>query len=327
MISRTKFKIDSTTIENLLCAAGIAGAREISPLGAGEYNAVFSATAHGKEYAIKIAPPKDVPILTYEKGMMRAEVFWYRQMREHTSITVPEIYFEDFEHQQIPTDYFIMEKLSGQQLDKMKLSDGERARTDSVTAAMAAQIHKIKNDRFGYVQNGLHDDWYQAIRAMVQALLDDCARKGKKSKRGKKLLTWIDRYRDVLEKAECCMVNFDIWWPNIICSRENGTIKYAWIDPERSFWGDRIADFVCLEWTKPLEQKKKSLAAYNAAADLPIHVTREEKIRYAVAQGYLALIQEVEKYYRYTPAHFGWWRNILSSAWFYRSAFRILEHP
>lgn len=78
MISRTKFKIDRTTIESLFCSAGIAGAREISPLGAGEYNAVFSATAHGKEYAIKIAPPKDVPILTYEQGMMRAEVFWYR---------------------------------------------------------------------------------------------------------------------------------------------------------------------------------------------------------------------------------------------------------
>ena len=81
------------------------------------------------------------------------------------------------------------------------------------------------------------------------------------------------------------MVNFDIWWPNIICNRENGEIKYAWIDPERSFWGDRIADFVCLEYQKPLEKKKASLAAYNAVADEPIRVTREEKIRYAVMQG------------------------------------------
>lgn len=55
------------------------------------------------------------------------------------------------------------------------------------------------------------------------------------------------------------MVNFDIWWPNIICNRENGEIKYAWIDPERSFWGDRIADFVCLEYQKPLEKKKLPL--------------------------------------------------------------------
>ena len=218
-----------------------------------------------------------------------------------------------------------MEKLSGKQLDQMNFSDSEKAQASSITATMAAQIHKVKNDRFGYLQNGLYDDWYQAIRAMTQSLLDDCARVGKKSKRGKKLLAYIDRYQDILKKAECCMVNFDIWWPNIICSRENGAVKYAWIDPERSFWGDRIADFACLEWQKPLEQKKVSLAAYNAVADEPIRVTREEKIRYAVMQGYLGLIQEVEKYYRYTPTHFGWWRNVFSSAWFYQSAFGGLK--
>lgn len=325
MISKTKYKIENKEIEKIFRAAGIGGITGISPLGAGEYNAVFSVSTQEKDYVLKIAPAQDVPVMTYEKEMMRAEVFWYRQMREHTPITVPEVYFEDFEHKLLPTDYFIMEKLSGKQLDQMNFSDSEKAQASSITATMAAQIHKVKNDRFGYLQNGLYDDWYQAIRAMTQSLLDDCARVGKKSKRGKKLLAYIDRYQDILKKAECRMVNFDIWWPNIICSRENGAVKYAWIDPERSFWGDRIADFACLEWQKPLEQKKVSLAAYNAVADEPIRVTREEKIRYAVMQGYLGLIQEVEKYYRYTPTHFGWWRNVFSSAWFYQSAFGGLK--
>ena len=138
--------------------------------------------------------------MTYEKDMMRAEVFWYRQMREHTPITVPDVYFEDFERKQIPTDYFIMEKLSGKQLDQMKFSGSEQVQSNSITATMAAQIHKIKNDQFGYIQNGLYDNWYQAIRAMTQSLLDDCARAKKKIKTRRKLLACIDRYQDVLKK-------------------------------------------------------------------------------------------------------------------------------
>ena len=104
MISKTKYKIENKEIEKIFRAAGIGGITGISPLGAGEYNAVFSVSTQEKDYVLKIAPAQDVPVMTYEKEMMRAEVFWYRQMREHTPIPVPEVYFEDFEHKLLPTD-------------------------------------------------------------------------------------------------------------------------------------------------------------------------------------------------------------------------------
>jgi len=322
MISRTKYNIDNETIEKLFSAAKINCIKEIAPLGAGEYNAVFSAKADGKEYAVKIAPTEDIEILSYEKDIMSSEVYWYQKMREHTEIKVPDVYFEDFTKKIIPTNYYIMEKLPGLQLDKMELSKEEK--TDSVTqmAKMAAEIHKIKNDKFGYIQNGLFDNWYQAIRSMTINLIKDCEKAGRKTKRGERLLSYIDANKEILEKAECSMVNFDIWAPNIICTREEGKIKYAWIDPERSFWGDKIADFVCLEMFTPLENKKISIDAYNSVSDRPVKVTEDERIRYAVAQGYLGLIMEVEKYYRYTPLHFGWWRNVIASAWLFKSAFK-----
>lgn len=325
MISRTKYKISPAAVAQLFEAANISGVTDIAPLGAGEYNAVFSARANGKEYAVKIAPAEGTVVLAYEQGMMRAELFWYQQMREHSPIPVPQIYHTDLDKKLIPVNYFIMEKLPGLTLGKMEFSEAEKAGSAAELARMAAQLHKIKNDRFGYIQCGLHDDWYHAIRAMVQSLLGDCARKGRRSRNGKKLLAFIDRYRDVLSKAECTMVNFDIWPSNIICRRENGTIRYAWIDPERSFWGDRIADFVCLEMLTPLHEKKTTLAAYNAAADKPVLATPEETTRYAVAQGYLGLIMETEKYFRYTPFHFGWWRNISVSALLFKKAFEVLS--
>ncbi len=326
MISKTKYKIDIPTVEKLFKAAGLKGVANIAPLGAGEFNAVFSAKADGKDCAVKIAPAEGAPILTYEKDMMAAEVFWYALMREHTSIKVPEIYFKDFDKKQIPTEYFIMEKLPGEQLDNMKLTPAEKDLAAAEMAKMAARLHKIKNDQFGYIQNGLHGDWYQALRAMTEALMKDCAARGKKSKRGERFLKLIDTHKAVLEKAECAMINFDIWPPNILCTRENGAAQYAWIDPERTFWGDPIADFVCLEMTKPLAEKTKSLAAYNEETDSPVRATAEEKLRYAAAQCYLGLIMEVEKYYRYTPFHFGWWRNVLVCKMLFGQGFKELNN-
>jgi aminoglycoside phosphotransferase (APT) family kinase protein len=327
MISRTKYKLTPDEVKALFTHNGIAGVTDVAPLGAGEYNAVFCATGPDqKEYAIKIAPSSAVAVMTMEKNMMAAELFWYQKIREHTSIRVPEVYATDFTKEKLPADYFIMEKLNGTQLDQTEFTDAEKMESTLILAKMAAEVHTIKNDRFGYVQNGLYDTWYLAIRSMVSAILADCSRMHRRTPRGELLLRLIDKHKAVLEKAECCMVNFDLWPPNVLCSYEAGILHYAWLDPERSFWGDRICDFVCLETMLPLEKKKASLEAYNAAAQKPILADKDERIRYAVGLGYLALIMETEKYYRYTPIHYGWWRNVSASSVFYKQAFSILEY-
>jgi len=324
MTSTTKYKINKHDISKLFFAAGLHDVEEITPLGAGEFNAVFSVKSDGKEHVIKIAPSADTPVMTLEQGMMASEVFWYEQIRANTPIRVPEVYHADFSRKIIPADWFIMEKLPGQQLDNADFSNVEKTDANTVTAKMAAYIHKLSNGKLGYVQNELFDNWYQAIHSMVKAVIADCNKKDRKTKRGSRLLALIEKHKAILEQAECTMVNFDLWPPNIICNRENDRMQYAWIDPERSFWGDRIMDFVCLEPMKPLKKKTISIEAYNLITDNLLKITNSEEIRYAVAQGYLALIFEVEKYYRYTPLHFGWWRNILFANIFYKAAFKCL---
>ncbi len=170
-----------------------------------------------------------------------------------------------------------------------------------------------------------HADEPAALKAMSQALLDDCKNKGKKSKRGMKFFKYIDVHKKLLESVQSTMVNFDMWMPNIICERDNDTIKYAWIDPERSLWGDRMLDFVCLEMMKDYKDKKISIEAYNKVVNEPVIVNDEEEIRYALALGYLGLIMEVEKYYRYTWKNFGWWRNVIASMMIYKKAFKVLD--
>lgn len=327
MVSRTKYLLDDKTVTRLFENAGITGITSIAPLGAGEYNAVYAVRAD-KAYVLKVAPAADTPILTYEKEMMQSEVYWYSLLRTQTDIRVPEVYFADDSKTLIPTAYFIMEKLEGTQMDKFRMTAEEKTECSRRVAQMVAQLHKIQNTEFGYVQNGLYGNWYDALTSMLENLICDAERVGKKSPKGRKLLAYARKYESILKEVPCTMVNYDAWMPNMLCRRlENGKIEIAWIDPERSFWGDRIFDFICLEFPKPLSKKTLSVRAYNEVSGQPILCSREECIRFAFAEGVMAMIQEVEKYYRYTPHHFGWWRNVLSAAMLYKHAFRTLENP
>lgn len=324
MISKTKYMLSDNQIKELFKKAGISGVSKIAPLGAGEFNAVYEVIAD-KPYVLKVAPSTDIPVLTYEKDMIKSELYWYDMIRNNTDIYVPLIYYKDFSKELIPADWFIMEKLDGKQRNEINI---DKTVITEKTAKMVAQIHNIKNNKYGYIQNQLYDNWYDALKSMIKNLLSDAERAGKKSKQGKKLLKYTDKYKHILSKVPCCMVNYDIWDPNVLCkSTENGDVEFQWIDPERSFWGDRIFDFMCLE--NPIgsiNKKTESLKFYNTISDSPIALNKEIEIRYAFAFGLLALIQEVEKYYRYTPHNFGWWRNAVGCTAYYKMAFKVLKN-
>lgn len=325
MRSKTKFSVDAAAVRRLFAAAGILDVLSVSELGKGEFSAVYAVDTPAGRYAIKIAPQGDSRLMSYERNMMAAELYWYRVIREQTHIRVPKIVCSDLSCSRLPAAWCIMERLEGEPLPNADLSKAERAETPARLARMLAKIHAISNDRFGYEQCAPYPTWYEAIRAFVLQTLEDCARKRRRSRRGERLLRLIDRHRAVLEPVMPRMVNFDLWPSNIIVRRENGAVRFCWIDPERSFWGDPVIDFVCLAFSRPLSSAAGAIDAYNAASSAPVAITRETRIRYAVGQGYLALIMETEKYYRYSPLMFGWWRNVFATALLYRAAFHELE--
>jgi aminoglycoside phosphotransferase (APT) family kinase protein len=158
MRSRTKLAVDHGTIVKLFEKAGIAGAENIAPLGVGEFTSVYSVDATGNGYAIKIAPKESAKILTYEKQIMAQEVYYYFLMAAQAKISIPEIYYSDFSKTEIPSEFFINERLEGEQIDQAALSDQQREEVEKKLAGMVAKMHAVKGDRFGYLQNGLYDN-------------------------------------------------------------------------------------------------------------------------------------------------------------------------
>ena len=324
MKSRSKTEVTFALASEMMKKAGLGTAVSAEPLGAGEFNTVLAVkTNDGNAYALKVAPSEDADVQLYEKGMMRSEVHFYSLMREHTDISVPDVLYADFSHELLPADWFVMTLIKGRHPSGEK--GEEAAALAEELARMAASMHKVKGEGFGYIQRGLRPSWHEAVRSMTEDLLRDAEKKGVRSRRGEKLLRLIDKHAGTLNKAECRMVNYDIWMPNIIVQETAEGKKFWWIDPERSFWGDPVADFVCLEFFKPFRKKTLSAQAYNERADVPVTLSREEEIRWGVMMAYMGLLQEVEKHYRYTPLMFGWWRNVISSALVYRAGFKALK--
>lgn len=325
MVSRTKPELTSGEIQKLFNDACLGNVLFSEKLGDGEYNGVYNVITDMGNYVLKVAPLDKTGILSYEQDMMRSEVFWYAQLRANTKIKVPYVYYKDFSHTAFKSDFFIMEKMNGEQLNNAKLSPKEKIWREEETARLTAQMHRVTNDKYGYIQNKLYDSWYSAFKSMTENLIKDAERVKRKSKNGVRLLAYIEKYRDILEKAPCAMVNFDLWYGNILCLRKEKGLELIFIDPERTFWGDPIFDFVNLGSVKTLDKKEVTLKAYNSVSKVKINCTYEEKIRFAFGLAYLGLIMEVEKYYRYTVRHLGWWRNVAGSAFFFKRAFKILK--
>lgn len=325
VISRTKFDISENDIRRIFRESGFGEVTGIRVLGAGEFNSAFAVEAGGETYALKVGANNDA-VQIYEKDMMKSEIYWYALMSEQTDIRVPKVYFSDFSRQIVPTNYFIMEFIRGTQKDELELTPEQRANADAQIARMTAKLHRIRGEKFGYIQSGLHDSWDQALTAIVNNLIRDAENVGQALPRAEKLLERIAHHREILKKVPCRLISFDGWDPNFICvSNDPNNPEFVWIDPERCFWGDSILDFVPMDFGHwKLSEKAGVIAAYNELAEFPVSATREEEIRYGFGLCYLAAIMDCEKFYRYSPDLPHWHRSIEFSNMLYDLGFSIL---
>ena len=325
IISKTKYDATDAEIKELFSFHKIGSVIDITALGVGEFNAAYKVTCDNDvSYALKIAPPETAKVLTYENNLMKSEVFWYSQMHEKTDILCPKVYVSDFSKKIIKSNCFIMELMPGKLIWEAGLSEKDYEDIQKQKISMLAKIHGISNDGFGYIQTGLAPTWHEALKKMAINLVNDCKALGHDTPDGEKFVSLIDKHEKILRAAPCRMVNFDFWDSNILYNP--GTKKICWIDPERGFWGDPVADFITFApgQKAPLSEKKYALDAYNELANEKIYLNEETEIRYELAVCYLALIEEVEKYVRYEPDNPTYIRNAVDSKEMFEMAFNFL---
>lgn len=212
----------------------------------GYFNVAYEVElSNRKKTILKIAPAKEVRVMTYEKNIMHSEVQAMRIVREKSNVPVAEIYGYDDSCTICESPYFFMEKLSGDSLNSIKetLTSEQIDNIYSETGRMIHSVNSITCPCFGYP--GLSEyqgtDWYSVFYKMIEVVLED----GKQANVDIKistdeLLSRLKRDRAVFEEVtEPGFVHWDCWDGNIFV--KNGKVSGI-IDWERILWADPLME-------------------------------------------------------------------------------------
>ena len=162
----------------------------------------------GRESVLKIAPPRDACIMSYEKNIMYSEVAAMRLAAEKTA--VPE-------------------------------SVKKQIRRD--TGMLNRKINSITGESFGYIGQPQMQgkDWYTVFCRMMDMAFSDAKAMSVDLKIPVPTLrSFLENSRSLFEQVTVpCLVHWDLWDGNIFV--KNGRIS-GLIDWERSLWADPLME-------------------------------------------------------------------------------------
>ena len=303
MISRTKTRLSGETVAALtrkhFPAAEI---RRIDELADGLFNAVYRISGTGaleKSVVLKVGPSPDAKVLTYERGIMKTEVEVCRLL-QGSGVPVPEILVYDGSHTDIPCDYFFMSYLEGVNWAgvKERIAPDNRRKLLEQLGGHFARIHRIRSEGrpLGYRTNPA-EHWGEAFYKMVDGALTDGEGMG--------YALPYDRIRRVLQKdrplldavTAPTLVGYDIWAGNVLLDPAGLDRITGIIDFERSFFGDRFADFVAAgEIFDDVEQEPDFQRGYVSVSGEPFIVTPDDRRRMNLYRFYMTLLLYIESY-------------------------------
>ena len=199
----------------------------------------------GKKAVLKIAPSKEVKVMTYEKNIMYSEVQAMRIVRENCNVPVAEIYGYDDSCTICKSPYFFMEKLNGESLYSIK-ETLTAEQIDSIYRETGRMIHSVNNIPclcFGYPGQPEYQgaEWYSVFYKMIETMLEDGEKVNVDIKISPdELIRKLQRDKAYFaEVTKPCFVHWDCWDGNIFV--ENGKVVGI-IDWERTLWADPLME-------------------------------------------------------------------------------------
>ncbi len=300
MESKTKNRKTRGQVERMVKRAfdGLtlaAGEDAVSELKDGWFNVVYNVClSDGRETILKIAPPKDAEVMTYENNIMATEVASMRLVSQHPAIPVPEIYYFDTVRDLCDSDYFFMEKLAGDNYSHVKpqFSTQMQAQIDQSIGRIVREINSFTGTYFGYDGNiALQGDtWSEAFTKIVESVLEDGRIKNADyGFDAAEIRDAILKHAPALEAVTLPrLVHWDAWDLNFFVKDCKIT---GILDFERALWADPLmeAQFRALAFNGAPE----SLRGYGKT-----NFTHEEYERCQLYTLHLALVMKTECYYR-----------------------------
>jgi aminoglycoside phosphotransferase (APT) family kinase protein len=282
--SQTKRRLSEEELNALI------GCRLEAELTDGWFNTAYRVVLDdGRAAVVKLAPPADVPILRYERGIMATEAMVYRRIAALPDVPAPELLREG-------PDFLAISLLEGTPWDKATdlPEDTQRALRREL-GAITARLHTLTSEEFGYpaAESGLSaPDWKTAFTAMVDALLDDAERwRSDLQATPAEIRALVAAGGDALaEVTRPALIHFDLWPGNIFI---DGTRVVGLIDHERAFWGDPAAELVSLTFGGDTGQDSDLVRGYREAGGV-LDFTPAFQHRLALYHLYLSLLLTIE---------------------------------
>jgi aminoglycoside phosphotransferase (APT) family kinase protein len=271
------------------------GEEAIGELEEGWFNAAYSVRLDdGREVILKIAPPKDAEVMTYERNIMTTEVAAMRLVAQNPDIPMPTIYYFDTARDLCDSDYFFMEKLGGDNYEHVKknLSPNVQAQIDQNIGRIIREINGFTGTFFGYEGTpDLRGDTWKAtfIKIMDSVLEDGLRKRADYGIDNGELRKVILKHATSLEAVTTPqLVHWDAWNPNFFV--KDGKITGI-IDFERALWGDPL-----------LEAQFRALAFGGVSDSMQGYgkttFSHDEDVRCHLYTLHLALVMKTECYYR-----------------------------
>ncbi|WP_246001358.1 phosphotransferase family protein [Allorhizocola rhizosphaerae] len=316
MQSLTKRRLAPDELGEMLNATMGIGCRVESELSDGWFNTAYRVRlSDGRTAIVKLAPPREVPVLRYERGIIATEALVYRLASTIPGVPLPELLYADDE-------FLVLSALDGTPWDKARelLPADAQPLLLRELGQITARFHTLVSPSglFGYpaAESGLTaGTWREAFTGMVTAILADAQHwQVPLGMASNEVLALVDAHADVLDDVRVpTLVHFDLWPGNIFVTADGEKPRVTGlIDHERAFWGDPAAELVSLEFCGPIDADSELVAGYRDAGgqlDFDESLTR----RLALYRLYLGLILVTECGPRgYGPEHVSFCHNLVA---------------
>jgi aminoglycoside phosphotransferase (APT) family kinase protein len=304
--SLTKVELTPGEIEALARAAFGSDVRLVGAAGSDEgwFNAAYALALTGpgpRRAFLKVGPPPDVPVLTYEHRLMRAEASALEALTRAKVPHVPAVLAKDFSGRIIASDALFIAFVEGTMFSQARaqMSEAERVRVRRQIGEVCGLANQIEGEVFGYPGQPLLQagSWRAAFEEMVARLLDDARRfAAPLAEPAEALAQAFERAMPLLEgDRRPRLTHYDLWDNNVLVGQgAEGWELCGVLDWERGFFGDPLADVISLTAVGSAEEQAAALAGQASVRGEAFALDEADRRRLALYRAYLWLIMIVE---------------------------------